>query len=206
MLFSPFVSSLIRITSVNGVNGRATWVGKDFSRIIVTFVVLTSFLGRKWNIIRLWSMFDCDHYKTAELIFLHCHRHICGGAHSNRPWIRFISNNSSFTFCAKAKLIKLNLSWHIFQSLCVHCQCGGKRKKGEIGKISSRSTGVNRKWISDWALLASCKQKSSFLLLQSFAIACLMKEENKMFEVSRNLEPSYRIKSLFVVQQTFNQI
>lgn len=170
MSFSPFVSSLIRIPSIDLRN-----IFRGLSSLTVV-VVLTSFLREKWNIIRLGFMFDCDHYKTAELVLFHCRRHMCGDAPSNRPSTRFISNNSSFAFCTTAKLIKVNWSWHIFESLRIHSQRGGKQKKGEIDKIFSRSSGVNRKWISDWALLATCKQQwweyDFIFLLQSFAIAC----------------------------------
>lgn len=67
-----------------------------------------------------------------------------------------------------AKLIKANLSWHIFKALRrIHSSPSKlkvRRKEIENPRVA-RSIGVNWKWISECMLFATCKQWWDFILI-----------------------------------------
>lgn len=157
-----------------------------FSWIIVTcfrrLLELWHRFGFKKNIIRLVFMFNDDHYKTTESIhsLVHCVLHMCK---SN-------SNNFHPLLCTAQKLIRDYLSWHIL-SLSMLKKYYEREKKSK--KISSRSIGVNRKWISDCTTLLGTwneQWRDSLCWMQSFNLPSrveIAKEEKNGALEFRNL-------------------
>lgn len=127
-------------------------------------VSASSRLCENWNIIRLEFMFDDDHYKAAELIFLFVCL-LCTWTHTTSP------DSSATIFHSGTQDSKINQSKFImthFKALRrIHSSPSKlkvRRKEIENPRVA-RSIGVNWKWISECMLFATCKQWWDFILI-----------------------------------------